>query len=62
MTPSKSMNIAGKAKITSSMLITAPLAISMHIELIISMSEYKATPNVAAKSHIPDTMIEGIDV
>ena len=29
---------------------------------IISMSEYKATPNVAAKSPIPDTMIEGIDV
>jgi hypothetical protein len=39
MTASSSMNIAGRTKITSSILIIAPLAISIHMELMISISE-----------------------
>lgn len=48
--------------ITQSILTTAPRAISMHIELMMSMSEYTATPKVAAKSPMPETIIEGMDV
>ena len=40
----------------------APLAISSHIELIILIFEYMATPNVAAKKPSALTSIEGIDV
>lgn len=47
--------------ITQSILTTAPLAISIHMELMMSISEYTATPNVAANSPIPDTMIDGIE-
>jgi hypothetical protein len=36
---SHSMNIAGSIRITSSILMIAPLAISIHMELMISMSE-----------------------
>jgi hypothetical protein len=39
MTLSNSMNIAGSIKMTSSILMIAPLAISIHMELMISMSE-----------------------
>jgi hypothetical protein len=39
MTASNSMNIAGRTNITSSILIIAPLAISIHMELMISISE-----------------------
>ncbi len=59
---SNSINIAGRTKITRSILITAPRAISIHIELIISISEYSATPKVAANSPIPETMMDGIEV
>ena len=43
-------------------VITAPRAISIHIELMISISEYSATPKVAANSPIPETMMDGIEV
>lgn len=43
------MNMAGKIKITTHMLMRAPLAIKMHSELIISILEYMPTPKVAAK-------------
>ena len=36
---SQSINNAGSMNITHNILITAPLAISIHIELIMSMSE-----------------------
>jgi hypothetical protein len=58
---SKSISRAGRTKITDNILIIAPRAISIHIELIISISEYTATPNVAANRPIPDTMIDGTD-
>ena len=48
-------------KITQSILTTAPRAISIHMELMMSMSEYTATPNVAANSPVPETIIEGIE-
>ena len=59
---SNSINIAGRAKITRSTLIIAPLAINRHIELMISMSEYNATPKVAANNPMPETIIDGIEV
>ena len=34
---------------------------SMHMELIMSISEYTATPKVAANSPIPLTIIDGIE-
>ena len=58
----QSINNAGSMNITHTILITAPLAISIHIELIISISEYTATPKVAAKSSSPLTIIDGIEV
>ena len=39
----------GRTKITVTILIRAPLAISVHRELIMSMLEYSPTPKVAAK-------------
>ena len=59
---SQSINNAGSMNITHNILITAPLAISIHIELIISISEYRATPNVAAKSPIALTITDGMEV
>ena len=56
------MSSAGRKNTTQNILTIAPLAISMHIELMISMSEYTATPKVAAKSPSPLTIIDGIDV
>ena len=47
---------------TSTILISAPLASSIHMVLTMSMLEYSATPNVAANSPIPETMIDGIEV
>ena len=48
-------------KMTHSILITAPLAISIHMELMMSISEYTATPKVAANSPMPETMMDGMD-
>ena len=62
MNLSSSMNMAGRMKITSSILTTAPRAISIHMELTISMSEYSATPKVAANIPMPETMMEGMEV
>ena len=47
---------------TDAMLMRAPRAMSMHMELMMSMSEYRATPKVAAKRPMPETMMEGTDV
>ena len=47
---------------TVTMEISAPRAISVHRELIISISEYSPTPKVAAKKLKADTRIEAIDV
>jgi len=38
--------------------IRAPLAINVQSELIMSMFEYKPTPNVAAKNDIAETRID----
>ena len=43
------MNIAGRINATTNKLMIAPLASSVHKELIISILEYKPTPKVAAK-------------
>ena len=44
------------------MLMTAPRASSMQMERIMSMSEYIATPKVAANRPMPLTMIDGAEV
>ena len=62
ITLSSSINIAGNTKITHNILTMAPRAIRLHIELIISISEYTATPKVAAKKPNALTIIDGIDV
>lgn len=62
ISPSQSMSIAGRMNITQSILTTAPLAISMHMELMMSILEYTATPNVAAKSPIPLTIMDGMEL
>ncbi len=46
---------------TEHMLTSAPRAISIHMELMMSMSEYTATPKVAANRPSPDTRIDGIE-
>ena len=43
------MNIDGNTKMTTIILMIAPLAINIHNELIISIFEYNPTPIVAAK-------------
>ena len=55
---SNSMNIAGRTNITAHILISAPLDMSTQRELIISISEYIPTPNVAAKKLNALTMID----
>ena len=47
-------------RITTHMLINAPLASNVQIELIISILEYAATPNVAAKKLRPLLTIDGM--
>lgn len=49
ITRSNNMNIDGRMKITTIILMIAPRAIKEHRELIISMFEYIPTPKVAAK-------------
>ena len=44
---SNSMNMAGRNRITANILTIAPLAIRSQRELIMSTSEYRATPKVA---------------
>jgi hypothetical protein len=61
MNRSNSIKAAGNIKITQSILIIAPLAINIHIELMMSISEYTATPKVAANSPIALTTIDGIE-
>ena len=50
MIPSNISSRLGSRKITHTMLINAPRAISTQRELIISILEYRPTPNVAAKN------------
>ena len=59
---SNSISITGSVSTTMTTLMIAPRAKRMHMELIMSISEYTATPNVAENRPIPDTMIEGIEV
>ena len=61
MALSHSISIAGSINATISTLIIAPLAMSMHMELIMSISEYTATPKVAANRPQPLTIMEGRD-
>ena len=46
---SNTINMEGKMKITDTILISAPRAIRVHNELIISMLEYHPTQKDAAK-------------
>ena len=59
---SNAINIDGRIKITVAILISAPLAIRMHIVLMTPMSEYSPTPNVAVKNPIALVIMEGIDI
>jgi len=58
MTGSNIISIDGRIVSTTTILIKAPLAISMHKELIISMLEKTPTPIVAAKKLKALTMID----
>lgn len=58
ITRSNTMNMLGRIKITTIILMIAPRAISIHNEPIISMLEYNPTPNVAAKKLSALTMID----
>jgi hypothetical protein len=62
MTLSNSISRAGRTKMTDSILMIAPRAMSIHMELMMSRSEYTATPKVAANRPMPDTMMEGTEV
>ena len=55
------MNIDGNTKMTTIILMIAPLAINIHNELIISIFEYNPTPIVAAKKLSALTMIDCAD-
>ena len=55
---SNTINMDGRVKITDTMLISAPRAIRVHRELIISMLEYRPTPKVAAKKDKALTRID----
>lgn len=46
---------------TDSILMMAPRAIRLHMEPIISISEYRPTPKVAAKKPRALTVMEGMD-
>ena len=52
------MNIDGRISTTTAILMTAPLAIRIHKELIISILEYNPTPKVAAKKDNALTTID----
>jgi hypothetical protein len=54
--------MAGSIKTTANVLMSAPRAISEHIELIISIFEYSETPNVAAKSPNALATIDGTEL
>ena len=61
ITLSNTINIDGRINTTTTILITAPLAIRIHRELIISIFEYKPTPTVAAKKLNALTMMDCAD-
>ena len=58
ITLSNTINIDGKTKITTTILIKAPLAIKIHRELIISIFDKNPTPIVAAKKLNALTIID----
>ena len=61
ITLSNTMNIDGNTKMTTIILMIAPLAINIHNKLIISIFEYNPTPIVAAKKLSALTMIDCAD-
>ena len=54
--------MAGRINTTETTLTSAPRAISMHMELTMSMLEYTATPKVAANRPKPLVTMDGMDV
>lgn len=62
ITLSNSVINAGKMQITEIVLITAPRASNVQIELIISILEYRDTPIVTAKKLSPLIIIDLIEV
>ena len=58
---SKSISADGSIRITAHILMSAPRAISVHSALIMSMSEKRPTPNVAAKNESALTTIDCTD-
>ena len=62
MIGSNSRRIAGSANTTVTILISAPLAISMQSEEITEIPEYIPTPKVAAKKDIALTKMLWIEV
>ena len=58
MKPSQSRSIAGSRNNTTATEHSAPRAIRLHIEEIISMLEYKPTPKVEAKKLTPLTRMD----
>ena len=59
---SKIRRSVGITNITTTILISAPLPIKLHIEEIISSLEYIPTPNVAANKQSPLTIIEDTEL
>ena len=59
--PSHRISNAGSISSTSTTLMMAPRAISMHMEPTISMLEYTATPKVAANNPMPLTITDGAE-
>ena len=59
---SKIINMDGRMKITTNILMIAPRAIRIHRELIISILEYMPTPKVAAKKLSALTMIDWMEL
>lgn len=62
ITLSNSVINAGKIQITEIVLITAPRASNVQIELIISILEYRDTPIVTAKKLSPLIIMDLIEV
>ena len=62
ITGSNRYRIAGSANTTVTILISAPLAISMHREEMTEIPEYMPTPNVDAKNDMALTKILRIDI
>ena len=62
ITLSRSCSSAGKMQITEIVLMTAPRASNVQMELIMSMLEYNDTPMVTAKKLNPLIIMDLIEV